>query len=268
MSINLEKISHEVATLGQNIGQFIRIEAGRIGHQDIRKKGMHDFVTYVDIESEKRIVSYLKKLLPEAGFVAEEQQSLERKEEYNWIIDPLDGTTNFIHGIPGYCVSIALERNGRIVSGVVYEINRDECFVAWVDGPALLNGNKIQVSSTVKLEESLIATGFPYSDYSMLPQQMKLLEDLLVETRGVRRLGSAALDLAYVACGRFDLFFEYALNPWDVAAGALIVERAGGLVSDFNGATNSHSGKQIIASNKHLHPTFLKKLQYHFKEVI
>lgn len=262
--MDLERISLEVAALSQKVGQFIREEAGRLGKGDIWKKGLHDFVTYVDIESEKQIVSQLKKLLPEAGFVAEEQQSLERKEAYNWIIDPLDGTTNFIHGIPAYCVSIALERNGQLVSGVVYEINRDECFVAWEDGPALLNGNKIQVSSTTKLEESLIATGFPYSDYSLLPQQMKLLEDLLVETRGVRRLGSAALDLAYVACGRFDLFFEYALNPWDVAAGSLIVERAGGYFSDFHGKTNNYSGKQIIASNKYLHPAFMKKLKYHF----
>ncbi|RLD42344.1 MAG: inositol monophosphatase [Bacteroidetes bacterium] len=266
--MDLRKITHEVVELSKTVGQFIRQEAGRITTENIKEKGVHDLVTYVDLEAEKRLVSALQIIVPEAGFIAEENQKLKRKEGLNWIIDPLDGTTNFIHGVPNYCVSIALAEREEIISAVVYEINLDECFYAWKDGPAFLNGNEIKVSSTKVLEKSLIATGFPYSDYSLLKPYLGLFEELLKDTRGIRRLGSAALDLAYVACGRFDLFFEYGLKPWDVAAGSLIVERAGGLVTDFKEKDNYIFGRQIIASNKKTHDEFSKKLNRHFTDHI
>ncbi len=266
--MDLRKITHEVVELSKTTGQFIRQEAGRITAENIKEKGVHDLVTYVDLEAERRIVAALQIIVPEAGFIAEENQKLEKKERFNWIIDPLDGTTNFIHGVPNYCISIALAEKEEIISAVVFEINLDECFYAWKDGPAFLNGNEIRVSSTKVLEKSLIATGFPYSDFSLLKPYLGLFEELMKDTRGIRRLGSAALDLAYVACGRFDLFFEYGLKPWDVAAGSLIVKRAGGLVTDFKEKDNYIFGRQIIASNKKTHDEFSKKLNRHFTDHI
>jgi len=263
--MDLRKITHEVVELSKTVGTFIHQEAGRITAENIKEKGLHDLVTYVDLEAEKRIVAALQEIVPEAGFIAEENQDLQKKECFNWIIDPLDGTTNFIHGVPNYCVSIALAEKEEIISAVVFEINLNECFYAWKDGPAFLNGNKIKVSSTQVLEKSLIATGFPYSDYSLLKPYLGLFEELMKDTRGIRRLGSAALDLAYVACGRFDLFFEYGLKPWDVAAGSLIVERAGGMITDFKEKNNYLFSKQIVASNKTTHAEFFAKLNRHFK---
>lgn len=263
---NLKKITLEVVELSKTVGAFIRQEASRISSQNVKEKGLHDLVTYVDLEAEKRLVTALQKIVAEAGFIAEENQDLQKKDRFNWIIDPLDGTTNYIHGIPKYCVSVALADEDEIVSAVVYEINLNECFYAWKDGPAYLNGDTIHVSPTGLLEQSLIATGFPYSDYSLLKPYLGLFEDLMKGTRGIRRLGSAALDLAYVACGRFELFFEYGLKPWDVAAGALIVERAGGIVTDFNGRDNYIFGRKIIAANQQTYPAFFQKLSNYFNE--
>ena len=262
--MNLEKIATQVVEIARNVGEFIKTESRKFSNEDIIEKGVHNLVTYVDKESEKQIVNSLSKIFPEAGFIAEENQELERKEQYNWIIDPLDGTTNFVHGLPPFSVSIALADKEEIIVGVIYEINLDECFYAWKDGPAFLNGKQIQVSKTKLLDNALIATGFPYYDFSLMKPYLELLADLMQTTRGVRRLGSAAVDLAYVACSRFDLFYEYSLNPWDVAAGILIVQRAGGKVSDFNGGTDFLFGKQIIASNKLIHKEFDSKMKLYF----
>ncbi|MCB0571265.1 MAG: inositol monophosphatase, partial [Phaeodactylibacter sp.] len=162
---------------------------------------------------------------------------------------PLDGTTNFLFQIPVFSISVALQQEGRSVLGIVYEINRQECFYAWLGGGAFLNGRPIRVSSRAPLEKTLLATGFPYYDYRRMAPFFKVLEHFMRHTRGIRRLGSAAVDLAYVACGRYDGFFEYSLNPWDVAAGAFIVQEAGGVVSDFNGGGNYLNGGEIIAAN-------------------
>jgi myo-inositol-1(or 4)-monophosphatase len=264
--MNLENITIQVVGLARNVGEFIRTESKKFKSEDIIEKGVHNLVTYVDKESEKQIVSSLRKVFPEAGFIAEENQELKRNERYNWIIDPLDGTTNFVHGLPPFSVSIALADKDEIIIGVIYEINLAECFYAWKDGPAFFNGKQIQVSKTKLLDNALIATGFPYYDYSLMKPYLELLSDLMQSTRGVRRLGSAAVDLAYVACGRFDLFYEYSLNPWDVAAGILIVQRAGGTVSDFKGGTDFLFGKQIIATNKLIHKEFYSKMKQHFKD--
>jgi len=245
-------LCQQVCNIAEQTAEFIRKEAVLLKDSDIESKGLHNYVTYVDKNAEKQIVEALQNLLPEAGFIVEENSIEKTSDIYNWIIDPLDGTTNFIHGIPCYSISIALMKDKEIVLGVVYEINLKECFYAWKDSAAYLNGNKIKVSHAQTLADSLIATGFPYYDYQHLEGIMAFLKFLMVESRGVRRLGSAAVDLAYVACGRFDAFYEYSLNPWDVAAGAFIVQQAGGVVSDFSGKDNYIFGEEIIASNPHI----------------
>jgi len=262
--MNLELLTKQVANISRVTGSFLKNEIKNVKHTDIESKGVNDFVTYVDKKSEQRLVSELKKILPEAGFIAEENSSLEKHSVYNWIIDPLDGTTNYIHGLPVYSISIALLQGDNILSGVVYEINLQECFYAWQDGGAFLNGHKIQTSGVEKLNDSLLATGFPYRHFDRLDQYIDLFKELMEHTHGIRRLGSAALDLAYVACGRFDGFYEYGLHPWDVAAGALIIEQAGGLIGDFSGSENYIYGKEIIGSNPFIFEQFLKIVQKYF----
>ena len=238
-----------VCDVARDAGQFIREELPLLSRSDIERKGLHSYVTHVDTNAEKRIVKALEELLPEAGFIVEEDSIDKQGKEYQWIVDPLDGTTNFIHGLPCFSVSIALMKNKEVLLGVVYEVMQDECFYAWQGGGAYLNEEPIRVSSIKSLGESLLATGFPYYDYSLLDKYMDLFTWCLRSTHGVRRLGSAAVDLAYVACGRFEGFFEYGLNAWDVAAGSLIVTEAGGKVDDFKGDGNYIFGKEIIASN-------------------
>ncbi len=177
----------------------------------------------------------------------------ERKEGLNWIIDPLDGTTNFVHGIPCYCISVALADGLDVLVGVVLEVTRDECFSAWKGGGAWLNGKTIGVSTRKTLSESLLATGFPYDDFGREAEYMELLKALMHTSRGIRRLGSAAADLAYVACGRFEAFYEYGLNPWDVAAGGLLVTEAGGNTTDFRNGGSWLFGEEIVASNGSIH---------------
>ena len=227
----------------------------------IENKGLHDLVSYVDKASEKLIIGELKNLLPESGFIAEEGTNSTKGERFNWIIDPLDGTTNYIQGLPIYAVSIALMDNEELVLGVVYEVGHDECFYAWKNGGAYLNGDSISVSECNNIHDSLLATGFPYNDFSKMNSYMNFLEWAMKNARGIRRLGSAATDLAYVACGRFDSFWEYDLKSWDVAAGALIVQEAGGIVTDYMGGNNYIFGKEIIASNKHINKLILEKVK-------
>ena len=263
--MQLDIITKQVVNLTRGVGHFIKQEVNKLDKTDIKEKGLHDLVTYVDKESERMLVAELGKILPESGFIAEENASLKKAEKFNWVIDPLDGTTNFIHRVPLYAISIALMDGDEVIMGVVFEINLNECFYAWKDSPAFLNGKEINVSKTENLNDSLLATGFPYYDYSMLDPYLDLFKDLMRTTRGIRRLGSAAVDLAYVACGRFDLFYEYGLQSWDVAAGALIVKQAGGKVTDFRSKNNYVFGKQIIASNKLTHNEFTKKLHNFFE---
>jgi len=262
--MNLDILSKQVIQLVKETGQFIAGEAKKISTSDIEVKGFNDFVTYVDKAAEQRLISELKKMTPDAGFIVEEDQSQKTSEAYNWIIDPIDGTTNFIHAIPVYAISIALSFNGEIVLGIVYEINSDECFHAVKGGHAFLNDQAINVSKQNQLSNGLIATGFPYNDFSLIEPYLALFKDLMQNSRGIRRLGSAAVDLAYVACGRFDVFYEYSLKPWDVAAGAFIVQQAGGKVTDFEGKSDYVFGQQIIATNKLLHVDFINKVQTYF----
>jgi myo-inositol-1(or 4)-monophosphatase len=222
----------------------------------VETKGLHDFVSYVDKESERQIVKGLHDILPEAGFIAEEGTGAPKPGGLNWIIDPLDGTTNFIHGLPPYSISIALMDNDKIIVGVIYEVTLDECFYAWGNGKAYLNGKEIRVSEISEIDNALIATGFPYYDYNRITPFLHTMEHFMRHSHGLRRLGSAATDLAYVACGRFEAFYEYSLQPWDVAAGAFIVDQAGGRVNDFSGGKNYIFGKEIIASNIKINGAF------------
>ncbi|MEO6902954.1 MAG: inositol monophosphatase family protein [Bacteroidia bacterium] len=264
MELILETLCKNVCEHVKEVGSFIQSERIKFSADRIEVKGKNDFVSYVDKTAERLLIEKLSILLPQAGYIAEEGTSIKRGEIYNWIIDPLDGTTNFIHGIPCYAISIALMKEKEIILGVVYEINLNECFYAWHNSKAYLNEKEINVSTTKTLANSLLATGFPYYDYSKMDEYLKLFSHYMQHTHGLRRLGSAATDLAYVACGRFDGFYEYGLQPWDVAAGAFIVQQAGGKITDFKGSDNFIFGKEIITSNPLFFNEFLASLQLYF----
>lgn len=265
MDLNLQTLCQDVCNISKQAGEFIRTERSKFSAGKIEVKGKNDFVSYVDKGSEKLIVEALSKLLPGSGFIAEEGTSAEKGDIYNWIIDPLDGTTNFIHGLPCFAVSIALMRKQELILGVIYEVNLDECFYAYEGSKAYLNGKEISVSQAPTLADSLIATGFPYYDYSRMDAYLEVFKHFMKNTHGLRRLGSAATDLAYVACGRFEGFYEYSLQPWDVAAGAFIVQQAGGKVTDFSGGSNYLFGRELVAGNTACFEEFLKAVNSYMK---
>lgn len=269
--MNNKELCGEVCQLAREVGTFLATERKKISSVDSQSKGVHDYVTRFDKESERRIVERVRKLLPDSDFIAEEGTAARTGNcRYTWIIDPLDGTTNFIHSFAPTCVSIGLQDNQLSIEykrpvmalGVVYEIWADECFFACsdVDG-AYLNGNDISVSKNATLNESLLATGFPYSNFERMPQYMRFLEWTMRNTHGVRRLGSAAADLVYTACGRADGFYEYGLKPYDVAAGAFIVEKAGGCVGDFSGGADWLFGAEMVAANPFIFDEIITQLQ-------
>ena len=247
--MDLQLLLPKVIDLAKAAGNFIRTEQINFSKERLEFKGANDLVSYVDREAEKILVAGLSEMIPEAGFITEEETVEQKAAEYQWVIDPLDGTTNFVHGIPFYSVSVALLFKGQSVLGVVYEINQDECFYAIQDGKAYCNENEIKVSDAGSLSESVITSGYPHRNYDHLPFYMDTIASLMRQTQGMRRLGSAAADLAYVACGRVSCFFEANLNSYDVAAGALIVQQAGGRVTDFQGGNNWLFGREIIAAN-------------------
>ncbi|MDN3668975.1 inositol monophosphatase family protein [Echinicola jeungdonensis] len=250
--MDLKEILSKTIDVAKQAGGFIRRERHNFDLQDVEHKGFNDMVSYVDKEAEKMIVSCLTKILPEAGFITEEGTKNFQKEKYNWIVDPLDGTTNFVHGIPVFSVSIALQKEEEVILGVVYEVNRSECFYATKGGGAFCNDTPIRVSGAENLGDSLIATGFPYNNFEKVDDYLDILKSLMKQTHGLRRLGSAAVDLCYVACGRVDGYFEYNLNSYDVAGGAIIVQEAGGKVTDFKNGQDYIFGREIIASNPHV----------------
>lgn len=245
--MNLENITEKVAAVALKTGGFIREERKRFSYDEVEFKGDSDLVSYVDKESEKQIIAGLEKILPEAGFITEEETTAQGQKEFTWIIDPLDGTTNFVHGIPNYCVSIGLMHEGKIVSGVVYEVANDECFTGWKDGGAYLNKHPICVSQAKKFSDTVLATGFPYYEFERLDEYLKILHKLMESTQGLRRMGSAAADMAYVACGRYGGYFEYNLNSYDIAGGVILVQEAGGTVTDFKGGNDFIFGREIVA---------------------
>lgn len=255
--MNLTLLSQEINAIARRAGAFIRQESRVFNRNATEYKDVNNLVSYVDKETEKQLVDALHHLLPEAGFITEEGTAGPRQAEtdrmgLNWIIDPLDGTANFIHGLPVFSVSVALAEGGQSIAGVVYDVPRDECFSAWQGGGAWvsLNGaaiEKISVSPAATLGESLIATGFPYYRFEGMQHYLHILESLMQQTHGLRRMGSAAIDLAYVACGRFEGFYEYNLNSWDMAAGVLLVQEAGGLVTDFTGGSEFLFRGDVVA---------------------
>lgn len=262
--MQLEDIIKQVIEVSKQAGDFIRQERKNFSPDKIEYKGLNDMVSYVDKNAEKIIVTNLEKILPEAGFFTEEKTKNIITDRYNWIIDPLDGTTNFIHGVPTYSVSIALKEYDELVLGVVYEINLDECFYAWKDAPSYLNGKEIKVSNIPTVDKSLIATGFPYYDFEKQPAYMQLFAALMKGSHGLRRLGSAAVDLAYTACGRFESFYEYNLNPWDIAAGVVIVRQAGGQVVNFKGGDEVLNTRELLATNGKITGEMLEVIQKYF----
>jgi myo-inositol-1(or 4)-monophosphatase len=263
--MDLEKITGEVAELCSDVGGYIREQAELISHSDIEEKGKQNLVTYVDREAEKRLVQGLGNILPGSEFLAEEFDYQRTGNEYTWVVDPLDGTTNFVHGLPIYSVSVALMKDEQIISGVVFQVQARECFYAWQGSGAYLDGYPIHVSHRSELNKSLLVTGFPYRHEGKLDQYLAIFKELVENSRGVRRLGSAAVDLCYVAAGRLEGFYEYGLHPWDVAAGAIILEQAGGKVSDFKGGNHYLFGKQLIATNGSLHQQLLEIIARHFQ---
>ena len=252
--MNLTQLCEQVIAITKKTGEFIRIESKSFDHSKIEHKGINDMVSYVDKTAEEQLVAGLQQILPDAGYITEEGTVQEKQEVYNWIIDPLDGTTNFIHGLPVFCISIALMERDQVVLGVVYEINQDECFYATKGGGAFLNGNPLQVTNIKHLRDSLMCTGYPYTDFGLIQVYLQMLGAFMAKSHGVRRLGSAAADLAYVAAGRFEGFFEYNLKPWDVAAGVILVQEAGGRVSMFDGSNGDPVfGKETLATNGLIH---------------
>jgi len=261
--MDLNSICNEVCDIARRTGDFIKKESENFDIGDAKLKGQHDFVSYVDIEAEKKLTGELSRLLPGAGFIGEEGTARESNNNLTWIVDPLDGTTNFMHRVPVYSISIALAQKDKILLGVILNVPTDELFYAYNEGGAWLNGKRIYVSETKTLEDSLIATGFPFKNYERLDNFMYCLEFFMGHTHGVRRMGSAAIDLAWVACGRFDGFYEYGLNKWDVAAGIVIINEAGGLVSDFSGNLNNIDGSEIVAANNIIFETFRHAVEKH-----
>lgn len=256
--IDYKVICGKIESAARETGNFIRKESEKFDISKAESKGLHDFVSYVDKQSEKMLVERLSKILPEAGFITEEGTSSKKGREYYWVIDPLDGTTNFVHGFHPYAISVALTKDGEPVVGVVHEAGGNETFTAWLGGGAWLNGKRINVSSADKVADSLIATGLPYNNFSRLDKYMDCLSYFCRVSHGIRRFGSAAVDLSYVACGRFEAFYEYDLKPWDIAAGAIILREAGGKISDFSGKETSLTGSEIAAANRFVFPEFLE----------
>jgi myo-inositol-1(or 4)-monophosphatase len=227
----------------------------------IRAKQANDFVTQVDQAAEEAIIGIVRHAYPEHGFLAEESGRTEGKADYVWIIDPLDGTTNFIHGFPQYCVSIGVQHRGSLTHAVVYDPNRNELFTASKGGGAFLNDRRIRVSKCLKLQDALVGTGFPFREITRIDLYVRQLKTLMTGSSGMRRAGAAALDLAYVACGRLDAFWELGLSPWDMAAGALLIQEAGGLVGDLRGEGDYLERGEIAAATPKVFPQLLEALK-------
>lgn len=241
-------------------GESIRHYANQVGKLDVENKAHNDFVSKVDREAEMQIVRLLQRAYPDHAFCGEESGHIAGESEYEWIIDPLDGTTNFLYGLPHYSVSIALKQKGRLMVGVVYDPLRDETFAAARGDGATLNGRRIRVSERPSLQNALLATGIPFRADQNVDLYMQSLKALIPETAGVRRMGSAALDLAYVASGRFDGFWELGLKEWDMAAGILLVQEAGGLTSDWRGNNTHTQTGDIVAGNPKVFKEMIKRL--------
>ena len=242
-------------------GSIINRAALDGGGLEVRSKRANDFVTKVDHASEAAILDIVRKAYPDHAVLAEESGAAAGTAEYEWIIDPLDGTTNFIHGFPQYCVSIAVRHRGALAHGVVYDPVKNELFTASKGRGAFLNDRRIRVSKCLRLNDALVGTGFPFREVDRVDLYSEQLKRIMKTAAGVRRPGAAALDLAYVACGRLDAFWELGLSPWDMAAGALLILEAGGLVSDLQGEDHFLDGGEIACATPKIFPAFLELLR-------
>jgi myo-inositol-1(or 4)-monophosphatase len=247
--MNLAAIKDLVCHLTREVGVFQVSELKHFDRNTIVSKGYNDPVSYVDQESEKMLVKGLKKILPEAGFLTEEETQNTNTDGLHWVIDPLDGTNNFVHQVPFFGISVALCQGREILVGVVHEPNRNECFSAYLGGGAYLNETKIAVSGCKALKNALVATGFPYSLLDKADNYFAIMKDILSQSHGLRRFGSAAMDLCFVACGRFDAYYEFNLHPYDIMAGSLIVREAGGQATTFDLSTDVYDGKEILVTS-------------------
>jgi myo-inositol-1(or 4)-monophosphatase len=242
-------------------GKYLKANVGKIRQIERKDGQVTNLVTEIDKNAEQLVIGKIRQCFSHHDFLGEESGAAEIKSEYRWIIDPLDGTVNYTHGLPAFCVSIGLEHKGEIVLGVVYDPNLDELFTAEKGKGAWLNRKRIEVSKTAKLIESLIVTGFPYDVNDNPDPALKHFRNFLVEAQAIRRLGSAALDLCYVAAGRFDGFWEGALRPWDMAAGVLMVTEAGGRWTDYRGTPSNVYNKQMLATNGVIHEQMIVVLK-------
>lgn len=253
-----QSLCEETITAVKEAGRFIQGESKKLQDADVGLKGKNDLVTRVDVAAEQLLVDRLQRILPEAGILAEEEHQVYNKEKtYNWVIDPLDGTLNFVQQIPVYSVSVALLQGEKVKLGVVLELNLDECFYAFEGGGAWLHDKQLGVGQKEDIGNAVFATGFPVDRDERAEFYVDLLKAVLKKTRGIRRIGSAAVDLCYTAAGRFDGYYEFDLKPWDVAAGSLIVREAGGEVSDLSGSYDYIFGGEITAGNKPIINQFL-----------
>jgi len=259
---SLAEILSESVVIVRETGQWILQQSSQFISSDIMYKGTNDLVSFVDQQAEAKLKQGLSQIFPEAKFIAEETSSNyeEVEDGYYWVIDPLDGTTNFLHKLPVFAVSVGLIYQKQPILGLIYEPNRDELFTAAKGQGAYLNGKPIQVSPEKSLSKSLLATGFPYYDFSYQDRYLELLKELMRSSHGLRRMGAAAIDLAYTACGRFEGFFEANLKPWDVAAGKIIIEEAGGMVTNFSGGQDVIFTGEIIGAGP-IFSEFLGTLQ-------
>ncbi len=258
--MNLEFLTSEVCKIAKEGGHFLAQERKTFRKDRVEEKNAHDYVSYVDKETEKLLVARLSLLLPQAGFITEEDTVAFEKKDYYWVIDPLDGTTNYIQDNAPYCVSIALTTETEILLGVVYEVCRGECFYAWKGGKSYLNETQIHVSDKDNMGQAFIGLDLPYNagDYKLVVNH--LMASLYGKVSSVRINGSAAMSMCYVAAGRFDAWAEAYIKPWDFMAGALIVLQAGGSVTNFKGSSLFRKGHDILASNSLLHNDMLELL--------
>ncbi len=265
MTDNAEQLLEVACEAARRAGHYLLENRGRIQPDEVDEKGRSDFVTRVDRRSEQLIVDIIRHHFPTHAILAEEGGVHRRKGRLHWVIDPLDGTTNFIQDVPFFCLSIAVLQDGVPLVGVVYDPVHQEMFHAIKGGGAFLNDRPIRVSRIEHPHRALIATGFPWRSKRYLPQYLQAFEEIFLHTAGMRRAGSAALDLCYTACGRYVGFWELGLSPWDIAAGSLLVQEAGGLVSDFRGKPDYLQTGYIIAGNRAIHRFLLNILTFHFK---
>lgn len=258
--MNLEQLTAKVCVIAKEAGEYLAKERIVFQKDQVETKSASNFVSYVDKEAERLIVERLSELIKDVSFITEEDTVEYIEKDYCWIIDPLDGTTNFIYDNAPYCVSIALSYKQELQIGVVYEVCRDECFYAWKGGKAYLNGEVITTSKTNDFSQSFILLDFPYNAKDYKPVILSLIDQLYGNINGIRMNGSAAMSLCYVAAGRFDMYVEAFINVWDFAAGALILQEAGGLVTNFSGGNDFMKGHEIVSSNGLIHSDMIKLL--------